>query len=483
MQRVQKRVYEDSSNKKISRWTRKGVVRRSLSLGTVIQYALLCILVVFTFFVIIVMVSMSLRPSVLIYVDFWHLIPWPITLSNYQVSTLTLAMPLVRTLFETFVSIFGILVLFMLPTRSVHIMWLYNKEIFAKVGVQPPTTWDEFAEVCAKIKAIGVTPVAINYSYQLPQWLAETYFDQYHIDWIDQVRAQEGDWDYDPNLDGKFKLDPKDPNIHSKYTLNTQRFLRGIRDGKLRFDTPAVADMVKNMVKLFPKYATSDVFVIQDTYTPFLQQKVAMIVDGTWELVNLHKDLQSLSPDRLKALNIPAGSVKSFDWDTFEAPAMQGPLVNSPVRTIESSAGEYLSIINKNQQQVNLAIDFLQFWTCQKGYKPYNDAEAKSSSFAPGGPLQVRGVQDPAIYQQYFSKVKQTGNAEVSYNHEWLYWGGGNIGRDVRNMYQQALQGQLTPDGFGKALQQYLITNFDALLKQYQLTKADLDNVARQPGS
>jgi raffinose/stachyose/melibiose transport system substrate-binding protein len=370
-----------------------------------------------------------------------------------------------------------------LATRSVHIMWFYNKEIFAKAGVQPPTTWDEFADVCAKIKAIGVTPVAINYGYQLPQWLAEIYFDQYHIDWIDQVRAQEGDWDYDPNLDGKFKLDPKDPNIHSKYTLNTQRFLRGIRDGKLRFDTPAVADMVQNMVKLFPKYATNDVFVIQDTYTPFLQQKVAMTVDGTWELGNLYKDMQSLSPDRLKTLNIPAGSVKSFDWDTFENPPMQGPLVNSPARSIESAVGEYLSIINKNQQQVNLAIDFLQFWTCQKGYKPYNDAEAQSSTFAPGGPLQVRGVQDPHIYQQYFSKVKQTGNAEVSYNHEWLYWGGGNIERDVRNMYQQALQGQLTPAGFGKALQQYLIKNFDALLKQYQLTPADLDNVSRQPGS
>src|SRR5262249_16855587 len=149
-----------------------------------------------------------------------------------------------------------------------------------------------------------------------------------------------------------------------------------------------------------------------DTYTPFLQQKVAMIVDGTWDLVTLHNDLQSLSPDRLKELKIPAGSVKSFDWATFEAPAMQGPLVNSPVRTIESSAGEYLSIIKKNQQQVNLAIDFLQFWTCQKGYKPFDDAYAKSNSFAPGGPLQVKGVQDPELYTQYFSQLKQSGNAE-----------------------------------------------------------------------
>lgn len=111
MQRVQERVNEDFSNEKISRWTRKGAVRRSLSLGTVIQYALLFILIVFTFFVIVVMVSMSLRPSVLIYADFWHLIPWPITLSNYQASVFPLAMPLVRTLFETFASILGVLVL------------------------------------------------------------------------------------------------------------------------------------------------------------------------------------------------------------------------------------------------------------------------------------------------------------------------------------------------------------------------------------
>jgi len=111
MQRAQEHIYEDSSNEKIRHRTRKGAVRRSLSAGTVIQYVLLCILIVFTFFVIIVMVSMSLRPSVLIYTDFWHLIPWPITLSNYQASALALAMPLVRTLFETFVSIFGILVL------------------------------------------------------------------------------------------------------------------------------------------------------------------------------------------------------------------------------------------------------------------------------------------------------------------------------------------------------------------------------------
>lgn len=371
----------------------------------------------------------------------------------------------------------------MLPTRSVHIMWYYNKDLFSRANVTPPTNWSEFVDVCAKLKSSGITPISINFSDQLPQWVAEIYFDQYHIDWIDKVRAQPGDWNYDPGLDGKFKLDPRDPNIHLKYTYSQQRFLRGVRDGTLRFDTPSVAEMIKNLAQVFPRYATSDLFVTTDTYTPFLQQKTAMTIDGTWDLPSLQSDLQSLSPDRLKKLKIPAGSVKPFAWSTFENPTMQGPLVNSPVRSVESATGEYLSIVNKNQQQVNLALDFLMFWTSKPGYQPFNDTYARNPSYAPGGPLQVRDVQDPIKYQQLFSKVKQTGNAEASYNGDWLFWQGGNIQRDVQNLYMQALQGRMSPQNFGTALQKYVTDNFDAILQQYQLTKADIDNPARQPGS
>src|SRR5258706_3862909 len=35
----------------------------------------------------------------------------------------------------------------------------YNKEIFAKVGVKPPTTWKEFVDVATKIKAAGYKPL------------------------------------------------------------------------------------------------------------------------------------------------------------------------------------------------------------------------------------------------------------------------------------------------------------------------------------
>ena len=78
---------------------------------TAIHYLILSVLVFLTFFVFLVMVSMSLRPSVLIYADFWHLIPWPFTFANYQVSLISLLPSMGRTLAVASVSILGILII------------------------------------------------------------------------------------------------------------------------------------------------------------------------------------------------------------------------------------------------------------------------------------------------------------------------------------------------------------------------------------
>ncbi|MDQ3788565.1 MAG: extracellular solute-binding protein [Actinomycetota bacterium] len=39
---------------------------------------------------------------------------------------------------------------------------IYNTKVFAEVGVQPPTTWPEFLDVCAKLKAAGKVPIALG---------------------------------------------------------------------------------------------------------------------------------------------------------------------------------------------------------------------------------------------------------------------------------------------------------------------------------
>ena len=139
----------------------------------------------------------------------------------------------------------------MLPTRSVHINWFYNKDIFNEVGIQAPITWEQFVEVSSALNEAGYTPIVANYDYQVPQWFAEVYFDQYHTHWVETVRAKPGDWNYLPELDDAFVYNPENPNLHNTYTYNVQRFYKAIADGELRFDTAEVAAIAENMSQVF----------------------------------------------------------------------------------------------------------------------------------------------------------------------------------------------------------------------------------------
>lgn len=65
----------------------------------------------------------------------------------------------------------------------------YKKSQFAELGVEVPTTWDEFLDVAAKIDAQGVTPLGIGLADN--PWLASAWFDylnlringgQFHLD-------------------------------------------------------------------------------------------------------------------------------------------------------------------------------------------------------------------------------------------------------------------------------------------------------------
>jgi raffinose/stachyose/melibiose transport system substrate-binding protein len=42
------------------------------------------------------------------------------------------------------------------------VMFWYNKDLFDKAGVKPPTTWDEFLTVSQKLKDAGITPLAVE---------------------------------------------------------------------------------------------------------------------------------------------------------------------------------------------------------------------------------------------------------------------------------------------------------------------------------
>ena len=57
-----------------------------------------------------------------------------------------------------------------------YYMWgmYYRKDVFAKNGVAVPKTWSQFLDACAKLKAAGVTPIALG---DQEKWPAAGWFD------------------------------------------------------------------------------------------------------------------------------------------------------------------------------------------------------------------------------------------------------------------------------------------------------------------
>lgn len=51
----------------------------------------------------------------------------------------------------------------------------YNKDLFAKVGAQPPRTWDDLLALVAKFKAAGIKPIALGGGSQWPELMYLEY--------------------------------------------------------------------------------------------------------------------------------------------------------------------------------------------------------------------------------------------------------------------------------------------------------------------
>ncbi len=63
---------------------------------------------------------------------------------------------------------------YFLPLTQHFVPFFYSKEVFAKAGVSPPKTWDEFLTVCEKIKQSGVAPIALG---SRERWPAQFWLD------------------------------------------------------------------------------------------------------------------------------------------------------------------------------------------------------------------------------------------------------------------------------------------------------------------
>ncbi|HUX21458.1 MAG TPA: ABC transporter substrate-binding protein [Spirochaetia bacterium] len=212
--------------------------------------------------------------------------------------------------------------------------WLYNRKVYAQLGLSVPKTWNELIANSQKIKAAGITPILASYK---DSWTAQL------IPLADFYNVQQAD-----------------PTFAADFTANKAKFA----------DTPAALSGFQKLQQVF-KLGLINSDAASTTYNQALQ----MLLDGkggqypmlTFAFANLE------SMDAQKAQDI----------GFFAQP---GDSASSNGLTLWMPAG--FSVYNQSKN-VDAAKKWIAYFESTEGIDTFMSAEK------PGGPFAVKGIKLP----------------------------------------------------------------------------------------
>lgn len=385
-----------------------------------------------------------------------------------------------------------------LSTETVKSMWFYNKDMFREVGLDPektPETWDELLEICEVFHQNGVETVVGNsgafdtFAFNNVGWLFRMYLDQYNRDNITKYRAQEGDWNYDPEIDGNFVYDPFDYHFDDpmNVTLNDARVMKAVRDGEFRADSDEFRELMTNIKKLFPKYGGGDDWwAMFDPRDYFFREISPIIIDATWTLGHIDKHFGEFEEEKKKAEE--AGEdfpYERFEWGIFQNPSMEGDLVDGPVRTINVPNGDIYAI-KKDTAHNDLVMDFIMYFTSKEGAEAYIKGNVEGGGFILG-PTVVYDVEYPGTLKEAFANLGEDrgnmqGESKVGSFFAMAY--DKMVIQSVRDWYiysRDYMTDEITIDEWLDKHQESLEKYLDTALKNSQLKPEDLDHPELEP--
>ncbi|WP_198543689.1 ABC transporter substrate-binding protein [Petroclostridium xylanilyticum] len=212
--------------------------------------------------------------------------------------------------------------------------WLYNKKVYAELGLSVPKTWDELLANCEKIKGAGKTAV----------------IGSYKDDWTSQLIL----------LADYFNVQAQVPNFAADYTANKAKFAT----------TPAALRGFEKLYEINKKgYMNKD--FLATTYDAALK----MLAEGT----GVHYPMLSTSVSNIEA-NFPD---KVNDIGFFAQP---GDSADKNGLTVWTPEGIYIS---KNSKNIEAAKKWAEFFVSQEGIAAY------VSKQKPGGPFAIKGATLP----------------------------------------------------------------------------------------
>ncbi|MEW1775096.1 extracellular solute-binding protein [Streptomyces sp. NPDC086777] len=130
----------------------------------------------------------------------------------------------------------------------------YRKSHFAKWGVSEPKSWDEFLDLCDKLKSKGVAPIGLGAGGNTP-WVASAWFDYLDI------------------------------------RINGAPYHRELLAGKHRFDDPEVRRVFDRWQEVLPYFdPNGTALAFQDATTALLNGRTGMMLIGTFFADSAPKD-------------------------------------------------------------------------------------------------------------------------------------------------------------------------------------------------
>jgi raffinose/stachyose/melibiose transport system substrate-binding protein len=204
---------------------------------------------------------------------------------------------------------------------------LYNKKIYAELGLKIPKTWKEFTANCDKIKAAGKVAVIVSYK----------------DDWSAQLLL----------LSDYFNLQAAYPKFAQDYTANKAKFA----------STPAA---LRGFEKIQEMYAKG--YINKDPMASTYDNAQAMLAKGegahypmaTWVLPSIAQNF----PDKINDIG--------FFAQPGDSAAKNGVTLWMPVNIS----------IPKASTKIDAAKKFLNFWCSDEGLAAYMSVGAPDGAFA-----------------------------------------------------------------------------------------------------
>ena len=247
-----------------------------------------------------------------------------------------------------------------IPTQQSTAIMYYNKAIFDKYGLEVPTTYDEYVQVCDTLKENGVTPVALA-STADDAWLVSQYIQQLS----DGIKGED--------------------------------LFNSLKDGTGKWNDEGMVEAGKLFQEEVNKGYFEDGFTgvsREEAQLQFANGQTAMYFNGCWEISNLDKKENAAEAENISCFLMPA--------------------VNEEYAGVEVGSVDTSYAITKNCKNVDAAVALLKYMTNEEstslllydyGRTPSTNFDIDNSKLTPLCADFINLLGDVKVQTPWFDRV------------------------------------------------------------------------------